>query len=102
MLYASVADFGVSAELTNTISKRNTVIGTPYWMAPEVLKSEEYDGAADIWSLAITAIEMAMGQPPHSDVHPMRAIFMIPNSEPPTLPEDNGTCLLIAAWGRES
>ena len=77
----------MSAELTNTMSKRKTVIGTPYWMAPEVLQSTEYDGKADIWSLAITAIEMAVGEPPLANVHPMRAIFMIPNSPPPELPE---------------
>jgi serine/threonine protein kinase len=82
-----LADFGVSAELVNTLAKRKTVIGTPYWMAPEVLQSTEYDGKADIWSLAITAIEMAVGEPPHSAVHPMRAIFMIPNSPAPTLPD---------------
>lgn len=77
----------MSAELTTTLAKRKTVIGTPYWMAPEVLQSTEYDGKADIWSLAITAIELAVGEPPHSNVHPMRAIFMIPTSDPPTLPE---------------
>jgi len=82
-----LADFGVSAELTSTMSKRKTVIGTPYWMAPEVLQSSEYDGKADIWSLAITAIEIAVGEPPHSEVHPMRAIFLIPNSPEPTLPD---------------
>ena len=82
-----LADFGVSAELATTMSKRKTVIGTPYWMAPEVLQSQEYNGKADIWSLAITAIELAVGEPPHSNVHPMRAIFMIPNSEPPSLPD---------------
>eukprot|EP00462_Mataza_sp_D1_P027982 CAMPEP_0175175220 /NCGR_PEP_ID=MMETSP0087-20121206/33079_1 /TAXON_ID=136419 /ORGANISM="Unknown Unknown, Strain D1" /LENGTH=463 /DNA_ID=CAMNT_0016466801 /DNA_START=19 /DNA_END=1410 /DNA_ORIENTATION=- len=90
-----LADFGVSAELTNTMSKRKTVIGTPYWMAPEVLQSSNYDGKADIWSLAvwslaITAIELAVGEPPHSEIHPMKAIFLIPNSPPPTLPEDSG------------
>lgn len=81
-----LADFGVSAELTNTMSKRKTVIGTPYWMAPEVLQSADYDGKADIWSLAITAIELGAGEPPHASIHPMRAIFIIPNSEPPTMP----------------
>lgn len=82
-----LADFGVSAQLTDTMAKRKTMIGTPYWMAPEVLQSTEYDGKADIWSLAITAIELATSEPPHSNVHPMRAIFLIPNSEPPTLPD---------------
>lgn len=85
-----LADFGVSAELTTTFAKRKTVIGTPYWMAPEVLQSAEYDGKADIWSLGITALEMATGEPPHSNVHPMRAIFLIPTSPPPTLPDDGG------------
>jgi serine/threonine protein kinase len=80
-----LTDFGVSAQLNNTISKKISVIGTPYWMAPEVIKESKYDYRADIWSLGITAIEMAEGKPPLSGIHPMRAIFMIPNRPPPTL-----------------
>jgi len=84
-----LADFGVSKELANTLAKSKTVIGTPYWMAPEVFteKKTGYDAKADIWSLGITAIECAIGEPPHSSVHPMRAIFLIPKSPPPTLGE---------------
>jgi serine/threonine protein kinase len=80
-----LADFGVSAELSNTLNKRKTVVGSPYWMAPEVIQESHYDGRADVWSLGITTIEMAEGSPPHANLHPLRAIFVIPTKPAPTL-----------------
>ena len=83
--HVKLADFGVSAELTNTINKRKTVVGSPFWIAPEVIKESHYDGRADVWSLGITVIEMAEGAPPHSNLNPLRAIFLIPSKPSPTL-----------------
>lgn len=82
---AKLADFGVAVQLNNTVSKRRTLIGSPYWMAPEVVLESSYAYPADIWSLGITALELAEGSPPLANVHPMRAIFLIAAREAPFL-----------------
>eukprot|EP00912_Choanoflagellata_sp_UC4_P000873 UC4_evm1s541 len=85
-----LTDFGVSAMCKKPGELRNSFIGTPYWMAPEVIlcenvKSQKYNHTADVWSFAITLIELAEMEPPHGDAHPMRVLFKIPKAPPPTL-----------------
>uniref|UniRef100_A0A672MPI6 non-specific serine/threonine protein kinase n=1 Tax=Sinocyclocheilus grahami TaxID=75366 RepID=A0A672MPI6_SINGR len=85
-----VTDFGVSAKNTKTLQRRDSFIGTPYWMAPEVVmcetsKDRPYDYKADIWSLGVTLIELAQIEPPNHEMNPMRVLLKIAKSEPPTL-----------------
>ncbi|XP_055383448.1 myosin-IIIb-like [Condylostylus longicornis] len=85
-----LVDFGVSSHLAATLARRNTSVGTPYWMAPEVIACEQqldqsYDSRCDVWSVGITVIELAEGEPPLSELHPMRALFQIPRNPPPAL-----------------
>ncbi|XP_011865309.1 PREDICTED: myosin-IIIb-like isoform X1 [Vollenhovia emeryi] len=85
-----LVDFGVSSHLAATLARKNTSVGTPYWMAPEVIACEQqldssYDSRCDVWSIGITAIELAEGDPPLSELHPMRALFQIPRNPPPSL-----------------
>ena len=86
-----LADLGVAANLEATLAKRNSFIGTPYWIAPEIIAVEMklgpdgYNVKCDVWSLGITAIELAEMQPPMFDLHPMRALYLIPKNSPPKL-----------------
>ncbi|KAG9337960.1 hypothetical protein JZ751_027297 [Albula glossodonta] len=85
-----LADFGVSAKNTKTLQRRDSFIGTPYWMAPEVVmcetsKDRPYDYKADIWSLGVTLIELAQIEPPNHEMNPMRVLLKIAKAEPPTL-----------------
>ncbi|XP_042340475.1 STE20-like kinase b isoform X2 [Plectropomus leopardus] len=85
-----LADFGVSAKNTKTLQRRDSFIGTPYWMAPEVVmcetsKDRPYDYKADIWSLGVTLIELAQIEPPNHEMNPMRVLLKIAKSDPPTL-----------------
>ena len=83
-----IADFGYAAQLTQEKSVRNTIVGTPYWMAPELIRGQNYDKKVDIWSLGIMVMEMAEGQPPYMEFPPLRALFLITTKGIPPLKSD--------------
>ena len=85
---AKLADFGISAQLAHRMSRRETRIGSPFWMAPEMIEAHKrggYDNKVDVWALGVTCIEMAQGFPPHHDVGRVRATFRVVSKPPPTL-----------------
>lgn len=101
--HVKLVDFGVSSHLAATNARRNTSVGTPFWMAPEVIACEQqldqsYDSRCDVWSVGITGIELAEGNPPLSDLHPMKALFQIPRNPPPELKNPEGYSNLLSSF----
>ncbi|ELP92729.1 serine/threonine protein kinase 3/4, putative [Entamoeba invadens IP1] len=90
-----LADFGVSVQLTKSKTKRNTIVGTPYWMAPEVIKGKDYDCVVDVWSLGIMCREMMEGYPPYMEDPPLRALFQISTKGVPPITGGNWTPVLL-------
>ncbi|EGC36783.1 hypothetical protein DICPUDRAFT_31335, partial [Dictyostelium purpureum] len=84
-----LADFGYAAQLTKSKQKRVTIVGTPYWMAPELIRGQNYDRKVDIWSLGIMAMEMAESEPPYMSFPPLRALFLITTKGIPELKDQN-------------
>jgi len=80
-----LADFGYAAQMTKSKVNRTTIVGTPYWMAPELIRGQEYNNKVDIWSLGIMIVEMAEGEPPYMDFPPLRALFLITTKGIPDL-----------------
>jgi len=97
-----VADFGYAAQLKGNKEKRTTIVGTPYWMAPELIRGQEYTAKVDIWSLGIMAMEMAEGEPPYMEFPPLRALFLITTKGIPGLKDPNSWSPLFSQFSTSS